>query len=543
MKNTEYKKKVYNLLNIEDSTIKTWSNNDYSMDLKVSLEFQGYLEKADKIKIIGDYDCDGIFASHIMDCSISSLYPNKEIEILIPTRSEGYGINERIVNRCIEEGKDNKVLVITVDTGIIAKEYLEQIKNSGCDVIITDHHECKNKELLPNVDMIINPSITFIDNPLNGRNWCGAAIAYKIIENLVNPQMRDYCICFAGIATIADVIEMREGSWQLTRNALNTIKKDCPYNLRLLLSALNRDIFHLREDDIGFYLAPCINAPGRLEQKDIDPKLSGSSIILDFLDRPNTEKAIKIKELNDKRKEIRDEELALVKEDIINNHKENNYPIWVYIPNLHEGILGLLAGNIKEEYGVPVCICTNTEQGTIKGSSRSIDEFNIYDYFFNNNDLFIKWGGHEKATGFELTIDNYNNISSKYEIREKQENKENYITIELNDIPTINKIVDNLRPFGEGFPEPIFKSNVDLDKQQYKMIGSEKNHLSITNDTPKWKVTHFRHTESHLNNPKKFNIYGSVHENYFLGKCTPELNVQKVDDDESKEHEELGLSL
>jgi single-stranded-DNA-specific exonuclease len=528
------KKEIYGFLEINETIINSWINTDYSCDIHISINTQKLLNKSDIIIFIGDYDCDGICATHIGETACKSLYPNKEVYTLLPTRQEGYGLNQRIVDFCKGKASEGKnVCVITVDTGIKEKEKLEDIKSGGCTVILTDHHILQKENDLPDVDMIIDPNVSFINNPLIGRNWCGAAVIYKLFENLVTPEIRNYLLNFAGIATIADIIELREGSWQLVRNAINNIKINAPSNLKMLITALDRDYEHICEDDIGYYIAPAFNAPGRLGYD--------SKMVLDFLNNPTKEKANELKEINDERKAIRDKELELVKNKIIEEHKENNNPIWIYMPNLHEGIIGILAGHIVEEFNTSACICTDDGNGNLKGSSRSYDDFNMYDYLDSNSNNLIKWGGHKGAAGFTLSVENFKEIQKNVTIKEnKNKTNEKVLFVELMDIPQISRILANIRPFGEGFNEPIFETDIDLYKMgdNVKYIGKENNHLSITNKIPKYKLIHFHHKEEaeKLLNKNKFKAYGKVHNSYYKGFCTPELAVEKIEDIDNTEH-------
>lgn len=537
-----YKKEIYDRLGIDNNTIPSWKTNDYSADLKVSLKIQEYAMKADSIIILGDYDADGICASHILKRSMEEITPDKDITILLPTRPEGYGINRRMVDFCKQEASDKTPLVITCDTGIAAKEYLEEIKSAGCNVILTDHHELKDRNKLPCVDLIIDPEVSFIDNPLSGTNWCGAGVAFKLMENIISLQTRNYCLAFAGIATVADMITLREGSWQLVKNAIDSLKVNAPVNILLLTHELGRDLAHLTTDDIGFYIAPTFNAAGRLEGSEIHT--DGALQVIDFLENPTREKAKRLVEINDYRKVLDVEEVEKVDNLIKEQGKELDYPIWIYAPGLHKGLVGLVAGFIKEKYNAPVCVCTDNEDKTmITGSARSVDGFNIYDYLDKNKDCFIKYGGHEGGAGFSLTKENFEEIEKRVEKRESiPKRKIDAIPIELNDIPHINRITNELRPFGEGFSEPVFSADIDLTKQEnVSMLGEEKKHLSIRNTTPKWKLIHFGHTESDLTNYEKFKAYGKVHSSYFKEYMTPEMSVRAVEDEPVNEYDDLEL--
>ena len=532
-----YKKEIYDSLGINDGTIPSWKSNNYSADLKTSLTIQEYASRADSIIIIGDYDTDGICGAHILETGFKDLEPEKNIDVLLPTRPEGYGINRRMVDFCKQKTMNGTPLVITVDTGISAKEYLEEIKQAGCKVILTDHHELKDRTRLPNVDLIIDPAVEFIDNPLVGTNWCGAAVAFKLMENIVSLQTRNYCLGFAGIATIADMIVLREGSWQLVKNALDSLKINAPKNILMLTDELGKNITHLTVDDIGFYIAPTFNASGRLEGSEIET--DGALQVLDYLNNPTKEKARRLVEINTIRKNLDKEETEVVDEIIKSEGKEFDYPIWVYAPNLHKGLVGLVAGFIKEKYNTPVCVCTNNEEGILTGSARSVDGFNIFEYLEQHKEHFIKYGGHEGAAGFSLTEEDFHVMEGFTEKRtEIPPKKIDAIPIELNDIPRINRIMNDLRPFGEGFREPVFSTDIDLSKQEnVKMLGTEQKHLSITNATPKWKLIHFSHTDSELSNENRFKAYGKIHSSYYKEYMTPEMNVSTVEEETTDEHE------
>lgn len=528
------KKEILEMLNIDENLLVLWQNTNYSADIRVSLKMREVLDDTDIIIIAGDYDCDGLCATHITETACKELYKDKKIYTLIPTRKEGYGLNERIVNFCKNKTKEGKVCVITVDTGIKEKNKLEEIKKSGCKVILTDHHILQNEEDLPNVDLIIDPNVSFIENPLVGTNWCGASVIYKIFENLVSPDISKYLMNFAGIATIADIITLREGSWQLVKRTLNNLHENAPFNLQLLTSVLGRDIFHLSEDDIGYYIAPAFNAPGRLEYD--------SKMVLDFLNNPTGEKAQELKEINDERKEIRDNELELVINKIHQEHKENDNPIWVYIPDLHEGIVGILAGHVLEEFKTSACICTDDENGNIKGSSRSYGSFDMYEYLERNQQYLLKWGGHKGAAGFTLTKENYQKISKDVKEKEIISNVDTPpLSIDLVDIPYISRMLSIIRPFGEGYREPIFETDINLAKCKYdvRYIGENKNHLSINNNVPKYKLIHFYHKEDEkkLSDKNKFKAYGRIHNSYYKNFCTPEMLITDIEDISINEHE------
>lgn len=537
------KKAIYQKLNIiDDRNVNQWRQIDYRIDSKTAYAFLENICDKDRVIILGDYDCDGINAAHIVRKSIQELYPHIKIDILIPQRKEGYGVNQRMVEFCKEAATTGEeIAVITVDTGITAKEKLETIKSFGCTVLLTDHHsldtkdktEEELKEMLPNVDMVIDPAVPFIKNPLLGENWCGAAVAYKIFEPFLSPEVCNELKCHAGLATVADVITMREGSWQLVHDTLELFHLGkAPKSLNLLAEILDRHPDHLSEDDFGFYLGPAFNAAGRLYN-------DGPLWVLNYLNNPTPEGAIELVKINNERKTIRDKETQLVFDTIEALHKENDNPIWVYVPALHKGIVGIIASQVVEKYGTSACVLTDAGKGKYSGSGRSYDgtAFDLFEYLSSHKDCFLSMGGHPGAAGFSMTPEGYEAISEFVE--QKPPKKEiDVIPAKLQDIPYINRITAPLRPFGEGFKEPEFLMEIDLDKNEGNLVGQEHNHLAINNPFPKYKVMHFFHEPNGLRNKTNFLARGTVHESYFNKVMTPEFNIEEIMDIESKSHEQ-----
>lgn len=528
------KKAIYQKLNIlDESDVARWAHTDYRVDMQTATLFREHLTDKDRVIVLGDYDCDGINASHIVRKSVKALFPNIKIDVLIPQRREGYGINQRMVDFCKDAVEtEAKVAVITVDTGITAKEKLEEIKAAGCTVLLTDHHNLNEEGRLPNVDMVIDPAVTFIHNPLPGREWCGAAVAFKLFEPFLSPELCNELKCHAGLATVADVITMREGSWQLVHDTLELFHEGkAPRALNMLAMALNRDTEHLTEDDFGFYLGPAFNAPGRLYDH-------GPMLVLDFLTHPTGEGVEELVEINNERKSIRDEETALVFETIEVQHKGNDNPIWVYVPALHKGIVGIIASNVVERYGTSACVLTDAKNGIYTGSARAYGDFNMFEYLSAHIECFVKMGGHSGAAGFSMTPEGYDAIQ-KFVEPKPERIKEDVISAKLQDIPYINRITAPLRPFGTGFVEPQFRMEVDLTKSKSRLVGNAQNHLSISNFYPKYKVMHFYHEPNKLNNKNNFLARGKVHESYFKGVMTPEFNIDEVMDiDGNMSHEQ-----
>lgn len=524
------KQAIYEKIKATPEVVNGWLRANYDADIRVCDRFLSHITPADRVIVLGDYDCDGINASYIVKKSIQSLYPEKRVDILIPMRREGYGINDRMEQYCIDAAASQKVTVITVDTGITAKTHLENIKASGCTVLLTDHHMLSDIQTLPQVDIVINPSVEEIPNPLVGRNWCGAAVVYQLFAPYLKPQLRTELMCHAGLATVADVITMREGSWQLVHNALEATRQGkAGLPLTALATAMGRDVAHISEDDFGYYLGPAFNAGGRLYD-------TGALQMLEYLFDPTKERLAHIVATNELRKRIRDVEEKIVFDTIRAEHLENQNPIWVYVPTLHKGIVGILASRVVEEFHTSACVLTNAENGVYTGSARSYKDFDMFAYLNSHQDCFIKMGGHEGAAGFSMTPENFLKVR-QYVSPKPEQTKEDYIPVQVTDIPYIAKLTDPLRPFGDGYCEPRYEMEIDLTQNPWKMVGAGKNHLSIQSTSwPKYKILHFYHKESPVADEERFLAHGVVHNSYFKNYVTPEFNVEDAEEIELWEH-------
>lgn len=540
------KEAIYKDLQIDDHILYEWKTKDYSISPEKSKSLLSLIASIDTVLIFGDYDCDGICASYIAYSCIHKLYPQKNVEVFLPTRAEGYGINDRMIHAALESQRSGNTLVITVDTGIAAKDKINQLIDNGIKVAITDHHEFKSKDgmsALPRADYMVDPKCAFLKNPFTETNYCGAAVIYKLFEPYLEPATKREMMCYAGLASVADCIEMREGTWQLVHNTLDMFHKGlAPYSLVLLLSMMGQGIETIREDSFGYYLGPAFNAPGRLD----DP-----IIVFNYLKLPCEQLANKIVELNNKRKELRDEEVEIVKAQVIAEGKDKVSPIWIYTPNLHTGIVGIVAGHIAEEFHAPTIVLTDKAPGVLGGSARSYENFNIYEYLYDHADLISQFGGHPSAAGLSMTMDGYEKIQ-QFVTGNKAKEKISLgkrIVPEL--IPIATEIVNELRPFGEYFKEPLFHTDLDLVHGPFHVsfLGKEKNHIRIEDLDKQYKIIHFFHKEYLKKqnppiNQTQFCAIGHVHDSYFRGVFTPEMNIENILPVElaSKIDEEMEIS-
>lgn len=547
---SDYEKLLLKQMGISsEKVLDDWMKKPYHMNSTYKMRFWEIVKSAPAIIIVGDYDVDGVSATYIMAKGIKSIYPKKSLAIRLPKRqSEGYGFNQNIVNE-IKEKLPKGSLVITVDNGIAAAVYLEDLKDSGYNVILTDHHELGNNKI-PDVDLVLDPKVPTDDIIFDGDYWCGAGVALKLMENMVDPNIENDLATIAGIATIGDCMQLTGGNWALVRKTLDTIKNGtAPKSIYMLLNGLQRDFENINEEILGFYICPALNACGRL----ID---DGAKIPLQFLLTPTEERCNYIIEKNEERKQLKDIQLAKLEEIIQEENLQNSCPMWVYAPGLHEGIIGILAGQLTEKYHVPAIVLTDSHnEGILKGSARSVPGINIYEYLNSIKEYFCTYeykdlnthemktgytfGGHEGAAGLSLPKVNLNQCR-KYQLQKPVLSSfTNNILLDITkgDIPLIAKINDVFKPFGEGNPKPYFNLDVNLETENYKYIGVPAIHLQINDPLKKYKILHFNHLPNNLEDKNYFQLTGKINYDVFRGYTTAVLTAETCEDIEVDDRE------
>lgn len=564
----KFEQMMFENLKSNDELMEEWKANPYYMDSESATKFWNEVKKAPMVAIVGDYDVDGICAEYIMGKSVKSVCPDKKLYMRIPRRfSEGYGINESIANEIMEKCPKGTV-VITVDNGIAATLVLEKLEANGYPVLMTDHHKKKESDKIQNVTFAIDPAVEEINKAFDYKGWCGAAVAFKLCEQFIPENLAKELECFAGVATVADAMELREANWGLVRKTIDTFRKGkAPSQLTNILAALNQDPLFVDEESIGWYLGPCMNAPGRLDDK-------GGSKVLSYLFAPNEEKLEEIVEYNTKRKLLRDEQFAKVISKIEEEGKEHDCPIWVAVPNLHEGIIGILAGKIAEAYGVPAIVGTfiDENQSIVKASGRSVGDFNLFKHLqyvaeseirdgkygkYSDNmskdeadvivkkaleDWYIKFGGHEAAAG--LTMEYYKFIEASKKQVEKPNLEEKKSTLVSSDkIGEISKILNHFRPFGSGHNTPQFAMEFNYEKENGRMIGEDKNHLIAEPKNKAYKIQHFYHDPNSLSDKEHFGMIGNIGDTSYRGVETPTFKVCDVYDLEAEREIETDKNI
>ncbi len=358
-----------------------------------------------KIRIIGDYDVDGVVATYILYRTLNLLGAIVDYEI--PDRIiDGYGININMVETAYHDQIDT---ILTCDNGISAIDQVALAKENHMTVIITDHHSLIQSDdgnfLLPDADAIINPKQTDCTYPFE--NLCGAAVAYKLSVALLDSYkiegkegLLEELISFAAIATVCDVMDLVDENRIIVKYGLSLLKKTNNKGLLALMEASGVDKEQLSTFQLGFVIGPCLNASGRLDtaKKGLDLLLAGTK-------EDAVRLAKEVRDLNEIRKNMTMENVEKAVDQIETSDLKEDKVLVVYLEGCHESIAGIIAGRIKERYHKPTLILTDAKD-CIKGSGRSIEQFNMYEELSKHRDIFLKMGGHPMAAGFSLLREN-----------------------------------------------------------------------------------------------------------------------------------------
>ena len=443
------------------------------------------IAEAKKLRVIGDYDIDGVNAAYILMEGLKRL--GAEVDSDIPDRiADGYGLSEELIRRAYEDHVDT---ILTCDNGIAAGEEIAYAKHLGMTVIVTDHHEIpyeeidgERREVLPAADAVIDPKRADCDYPFQG--LCGAAVAYKLIECLHESVGRDAedlddLIENVAIATVGDVMDLEDENRIFVKEGLQMLKRTKNPGLKALIECTGIDKESLNSYHIGFVLGPCINASGRLDTAKRALKLL----------RVRTQKEADIlagdlKALNDSRKDMTEEAVKLAKEQVETTDLSDDRVLVIYLPDCHESLAGIVAGRIRECYYKPVFVLTDAEDGA-KGSGRSIDGYHMYEELNKCKDILTKFGGHRLAAG--LSLEKENIVEFRRRLNENctltEEEMKEKVTIDM-EMPflcvteELVKELELLEPFGKGNTKPIFAAR-GVTLLGARILGKNRNVLKI----------------------------------------------------------------
>ena len=443
------------------------------------------IQENKKIRIIGDYDVDGIISVFILYTALKKCGANVDYEI--PDRiKDGYGINENIVKVAYDEGVDT---IITCDNGISAIDQIQYAKDLGLTVIVTDHHDVPFIEedgvrifLSSQADAIINPKQ--IECEYKFKSICGAGVAFKLMEALYEEIGMDKEECyklieFVAIATVCDVVDLIDENRIFVKNGLEMLNNSKNIGINALKKACGLEDKEITAYHLGFVIGPCLNASGRL-----DSAKKGLELLLMEDDEEAKNLAQEIVDLNDARKNMTKEGVDRAINIIDSTDINNDKILVVYIPDIHESLAGIVAGRVKEQYNKPTIILTKSEEG-VKGSARSIEEYNMFEGLLACKELLDKFGGHPMAAGLSLQEDKVDELrkalNNKCELTDEDLTRkimiDSSLPLEYLNLHLIEEL-NVLEPFGKGNAKPIFGVK-DAKITKAMLLGKDKNVLKL----------------------------------------------------------------
>lgn len=438
------------------------------------------------IRIIGDYDIDGI-------CSIYILFKGlkicgADVDYEVPDRiTDGYGINENLIKQAYEAGVE---VIITCDNGIAAASQIDYANELGMTVVITDHHDVPYEEtdngrryIIPKAAAVVDPKQNDCRYPF--KMLCGAGIAYKFIDCMVKEfqtgdSVMPELLQFAAIATVGDIVDLLDENRIIVKEGLKLIANTGNYGLNALMAVTGVSRESINAYHIGFVLGPCLNASGRLDSA----KRALKMLVTD--DRAEAERhAGELKDLNEERKKLTSEAVDKAVDMVENSSLKDDRVLVIFIPDCHESIAGIVAGRIREKYYKPVIVLTRGEQEA-KGSARSIESYNMFEKLSECKDLFTRFGGHPMAAGLSLPEENIpefrRRINEHCNLSEEDLTETVWIDVPM-PLEYINeKLIlelGGLEPFGKANPKPVF-ADKNISIRNIRAIGKDKQYTRMT---------------------------------------------------------------
>lgn len=438
------------------------------------------------IRIIGDYDIDGI-------CSIYILFKGlkicgADVDYEVPDRiADGYGINENLIKQAYEAGVE---VIITCDNGIAAASQIDYANELGMTVVITDHHDVPYEEtdngrryIIPKAAAVVDPKQNDCRYPF--KMLCGAGIAYKFIDCMVKEfqtgdSVMPELLQFAAIATVGDIVDLLDENRIIVKEGLKLIANTENYGLNALMAVTGVSRESINAYHIGFVLGPCLNASGRLDSA----KRALKMLVTD--DRAEAERhAGELKDLNEERKKLTSEAVDKAVDMVENSGLKDDKVLVIFLPDCHESIAGIVAGRIREKYYKPVIVLTRGEQEA-KGSARSIESYNMFEKLSECKDLFTRFGGHPMAAGLSLPEENIpefrRRINEHCNLSEEDLTETVWIDVPM-PLEYINeKLIlelGGLEPFGKANPKPVF-ADKNISIRNIRAIGKDKQYTRMT---------------------------------------------------------------
>lgn len=455
-----------------------WKMKDMERAVQI---LQKKITQKKKIRIIGDYDIDGVTATCILLKGLKRL--NANVDTYIPDRvKDGYGMHEQLIDKALEDGIDT---ILTCDNGIAAAAEIEYAKKEGLTVIVTDHHDIPFRDtedgriwIIPKADAVVNPKQNDCLYP--NKNICGAVVAWKLIWALYerlgidSDEIWDF-LELAAIATVGDVMDLQGENRIIVKEGLKKLSSTSFEGLKALICVNNLEGAEITAYHVGFVIGPCINASGRLDT---------AARSLELLLADNMEDAMKLADdlydLNQSRKAMTEQG----KEQAIQSIEENNLGkdrvLVVYLPDCHESLAGIIAGRIREAYNKPVFVLTKGADG-VKGSGRSIEAYSMYEELVKCSDLLTQFGGHPMAAGLSMEEKNVElfrrRLNDNCTLTEQELIPKIMIDVPMPISYLSKKLTEQLKvlePFGKGNSKPLFAQK-NLRAVGIRVFGRNRN--------------------------------------------------------------------
>lgn len=455
-----------------------WKMKDMERAVQI---LQKKITQKKKIRIIGDYDIDGVTATCILLKGLKRL--NANVDTYIPDRvKDGYGMHEQLIDKALEDGIDT---ILTCDNGIAAAAEIEYAKKEGLTVIVTDHHDIPFRDtedgriwIIPKADAVVNPKQNDCLYP--NKNICGAVVAWKLIWALYerlgidSDEIWDF-LELAAIATVGDVMDLQGENRIIVKEGLNKLSSTSFEGLKALICVNNLEGAEITAYHVGFVIGPCINASGRIDT---------AARSLELLLADNMEDAMKLADdlydLNQSRKAMTEQG----KEQAIQSIEENNLGkdrvLVVYLPDCHESLAGIIAGRIREAYNKPVFVLTKGADG-VKGSGRSIEAYSMYEELVKCSDLLTQFGGHPMAAGLSMEEKNVElfrrRLNDNCTLTEQDLIPKIMIDVPMPISYLSKKLTEQLKvlePFGKGNSKPLFAQK-NLRAVGIRVLGRNRN--------------------------------------------------------------------
>ena len=455
-----------------------WKMKDMERAVQI---LQKKITQKKKIRIIGDYDIDGVTATCILLKGLKRL--NANVDTYIPDRvKDGYGMHEQLIDKALEDGIDT---ILTCDNGIAAAAEIEYAKKEGLTVIVTDHHDIPFRDtedgriwIIPKADAVVNPKQNDCLYP--NKNICGAVVAWKLIWALYerlgidSDEIWDF-LELAAIATVGDVMDLQGENRIIVKEGLKKLSSTSFEGLKALICVNNLEGAEITAYHVGFVIGPCINASGRLDT---------AARSLELLLADNMEDAMKLADdlydLNQSRKAMTEQGKGQAIQSIEENNLGKDRVLVVYLPDCHESLAGIIAGRIREAYNKPVFVLTKGSDG-VKGSGRSIEAYSMYEELVKCSDLLMQFGGHPMAAGLSMEEKNVElfrrRLNDNCTLTEQDLIPQIMIDVPMPISYLSKKLTEQLKvlePFGKGNSKPLFAQK-NLRAVGIRVLGRNRN--------------------------------------------------------------------